>query len=75
MGPGRRVDAAVDEEEVVEERIEGVALQSVGVVDEWSVAAKLFHEDLVAQVLRGGQVFGRARQPDGVGGLIGGHRL
>jgi hypothetical protein len=75
MGEGRRVDAAVDKDQVVEMGIEGVPLQPVGMVDKGAVAAEFLHEDPVAQGLRGGQVIGRRRQPHGIGGRFGRHRL
>lgn len=56
MGVAGRVDAAVDEKEVVEVRVEGVTPRPCRMVDQQAVAAQFRDEDLVAQGLRGGQV-------------------
>ena len=73
MVAGRRVDAAVDQDQVVEERVKGVALQP-----RWRGRPAGRRRQVRArrpdsEALRGGQVVGRCRQPHGVGGVFGGH--
>src|SRR6056297_2525657 len=52
----RSVTGIIDKQEMIEERIEAVALQPCRMIDHRSVTAKLGDENLVAQPLRGAQV-------------------
>ena len=74
MGFGRGVDAAVDEEEMVEMRVESITFKARRMIDQRAVTAKFADEDLVAQALRSGQVLGRGGQPHDIGGFFGRHR-
>ncbi len=56
MGLGRRINAVVDQEKVVHQRVETVALQPGGVVDHRAVGAQFGHEDPIAQALGGSHV-------------------
>jgi hypothetical protein len=69
----RRIAPQVDQDEVVEVGIEGVTFQPGGMIDKGTIAAKLGHEYLVPQMLRGHEVRIRYGQPQGIRGCVCSH--
>ena len=66
----RRVAAGIDQQKVVEMRIEGVDLEQPVMVDQGAICAQFLHEDSIAQPLRGAQIAVVTGKPQDKGAVV-----
>jgi hypothetical protein len=69
----RRIAAGVDQQQMVENRVEIIAFQPRRMIDQGAIRPQFLDKDAIAQPLGRLQIAGVARQPQGKDGLFGNH--